>query len=154
MKPQFSKMGTHQRVWFTFHRAGEEEVVNQFINRPVAKLSVLFSGFGSPENRRHRRARIKWPVVMTTSNGLVDGQTQNVSLGGAFIRCPAKPDLEDNFRLVMSTKDRLVLVNAEIVWSNGRKSEGKSSYHEMGVRFTKLSGNDRTFLSTVISSHT
>ncbi|MDH3952514.1 MAG: PilZ domain-containing protein, partial [Deltaproteobacteria bacterium] len=94
-------------------------MVKQFINRPVAKLAVLFSGFGSPENRRHARARIKWPVVMTTSNGLIDGQTHNVSLGGAFIRCPEKPDLEDNFRLVMSTKDRLVLVNAEIVWSNG-----------------------------------
>ncbi|MBW2625422.1 MAG: PilZ domain-containing protein, partial [Deltaproteobacteria bacterium] len=105
-------------------------------------------------NRRHHRARIKWPVVMTTSNGLVDGQTQNVSLGGAFIRCPQKPDLDDNFRLVMSTKDRLVLVNAEIVWSNGRKSEGKSAYHEMGIRFTKISGNDRTFLSGVISNHT
>ena len=129
-------------------------MVKQFINRPVAKLAVLFSGFGSPENRRHARARIKWPVVMTTSNGLVDGQTHNVSLGGAFIRCPEKPDLEDNFRLVMSTKDRLVLVNAEIVWSNGRKSEGKSAYHEMGIRFTKISGNDRTFLSGVISNHT
>ena len=129
-------------------------MVKQLINRPVAKLAVLFSGFGSPENRRHHRARIKWPVVMTTSNGLADGQTQNVSLGGAFIRCPEKPDLEDNFRLVMSTKDRLVLVNAEIVWSNGRKSEGKSAYHEMGIRFTKISGNDRTFLSGVISNHT
>ena len=93
-------------------------------------------------------------MVMTTSNGLVDGQTHNVSLGGAFIRCQEKPDLEDNFRLVMSTKDRLVLVNAEIVWSNGRKSEGKSAYHEMGIRFTKISGNDRTFLSGVISNHT
>ena len=124
------------------------------MSRPVARLSVLFSGFGSPENRRHRRARIKWPVVMTTSDGLVDGHTQNVSLGGAFIRCQQEPDVEDNFRLVMSTKDRLVLVNAEIVWSNGRKSEGKSAYHEMGVRFTKLSGNDRTFLSGVISNHT
>ena len=129
-------------------------MVKQFINRPVAKLAVLFSGFGSPENRRHARARIKWPVVMTTSNGLVDGQTHNVSLGGAFIRCPEKPDLEDNFRLVMSTKDRLVLVNAEIVWSNGRKSEGKSAYHEMGIRFTKISSNDRSFLSGVISNHT
>ncbi|MGD8254921.1 MAG: PilZ domain-containing protein [Syntrophobacterales bacterium] len=129
-------------------------MVKQLMNRPVARLSVLFSGFGSPENRRHRRARIKWPVVMTTSDGLVDGHTQNVSLGGAFIRCQQEPDVEDNFRLVMSTKDRLVLVNAEIVWSNGRKSEGKSAYHEMGVRFTKLSGNDRTFLNGVISHHT
>ena len=129
-------------------------MVKQFIHRPVAKLSVLLSGFGSQENRRHRRVKIKWPVVMTTSNGLADGQTQNVSLGGAFIRCQEKINLEDRFRLVMTTKDRLILVNAEVVWSNGHKSEGKSAYHLMGVRFTNISGNDRTFLSGVISSHT
>ena len=91
---------------------------------------------------------------MTTSSGLADGRTQNISLGGAFIRCPQTVKLEENFRLVMTTKDRLILVNAEVVWSNGRKSEGKSTHHEMGVRFTKLSSNDRSFLSGVISKHT
>ena len=91
---------------------------------------------------------------MTTSNGLADGQTQNVSLGGAFIRCQQEANLEDRFRLVMTTKDRLILVNAEVVWSNGQKSESKTAFHEMGVRFTNISGNDRTFLSGVISSHT
>ena len=132
----------------------ELEMVKQIIHKPVSKLAVLLSGFGSRENRRHRRVKIKWPVVMTTISGLVDGRTHNVSLGGAFIRCPQKPTLEDNFRLVMTTKDRLILVNAEVVWSNGHKSEGKSTHHEMGVRFTKLSSNDRTFLSGVISKHT
>ena len=97
---------------------------------------------------------MKWPVVMTTSEGLVDGRTQNISLGGAFIRCAVKPVLEENFRLVMTTKDRLILVNAEVIWSNGHKSEGKTTHHEMGVRFTKLSSNDRSFLSGVISKHT
>jgi hypothetical protein len=60
-------------------------VVKQFIYGPVTKLVVLISGFGSKENRRHRRARIKWPVVMTTPDGLIDGQTQNLSLGGGCI---------------------------------------------------------------------
>lgn len=129
-------------------------MIKQLIGRPITKLSLLLSGFGFEENRRHRRVRIKWPVVMTTSNGLVDGQTQNISLGGAFIRCPEKPNLKDKFRLVMTTKDRLVLVNAQVVWSNGHKAEGKSSHHDMGVRFTNISGNDRTFLSGVISNHT
>ena len=146
MKPQF--LSTR------FTEVGNREVVKQLIHRPVAKLSLLLSGFGSQENRQHRRVKIKWPVVMTTSNGLVDGKTQNVSLGGAFIRRLEKINLEDHFRLVMTTKDRLILVNAEVIWSNGRKSEGKSAYREIGVRFTNISGNDRTFLSGVISNHT
>lgn len=129
-------------------------MVKQIIHKPVSKLAVLLSGFGSRDNRRHRRVKVKWPVVMTTNSGLADGRTHNVSLGGAFIRCSEKPKLEENFRLVMTTKDRLILVNAEVVWSNGHKSEGKSTHHEMGVRFTKLSSNDRTFLNGVISKHT
>ena len=129
-------------------------MVKQIIHKPVSKLAVLLSGFGSRDNRRHRRVKVKWPVVMTTNSGLADGRTHNVSLGGAFIRCSEKPKLEENFRLVMTTKDRLILVNAEVVWSNGHKSEGKSTHHEMGVRFTKLSSNDRSFLSGVISKHT
>ena len=129
-------------------------MVKQIIHKPVSKLAVLLSGFGSRDNRRHRRVKVKWPVVMTTNSGLADGRTHNVSLGGAFIRCSEKPKLEENFRLVMTTKDRLILVNAEVVWSNGHKSEGKSTNHEMGVRFTKLSSNDRTFLNGVISKNT
>ena len=129
-------------------------MVKQIIHKPVSKLAVLLSGFGSRDNRRHRRVKVKWPVVMTTNSGLADGRTHNVSLGGAFIRCSEKPKLEENFRLVMTTKDRLILVNAEVVWSNGHKSEGKSTHHEMGVRFTKLSSNDRTFLNGVISKNT
>ncbi|MCG6917038.1 MAG: PilZ domain-containing protein [Deltaproteobacteria bacterium] len=129
-------------------------MVKHIIHKPVIRLAVLLTGLGSHENRRHRRIKIKWPVVMTTTSGLADGRTHNISLGGAFIRCTEKPVLEDNFRLVMTTKDRLILVNAEVVWSNGHKSEGKSTHHEMGVRFTKLSSNDRTFLSSVISKHT
>jgi len=87
---------------------------------------------------------------MTSDSGLIDGRTQNVSLGGAFIRCAQKPDLENNFRLVMTTKDRLILVNAEVVWTNGHRSDGRSNQHGMGVRFTKISGNDRTFLNSAI----
>lgn len=129
-------------------------MVKQFIYGPVTKLVVLISGFGSKENRRHRRARIKWPVVMTTPEGLIDGQTQNLSLGGAFVRCPKVPNLENSFRLVLTSKDRLILVNAEVVWSNGSKSSGKPTSHAMGIRFTKISSDDRTFLRGVISSRT
>ncbi len=127
-------------------------MVKQLIHGPITKLTLLISGLGSKENRRHPRARIKWPVVMNTPNGLVDGRTKNLSLGGAFVRCPDMPHLEDNFRLVLTAKERLILVNAEVVWSDGNRSNGKSSFQGMGIRFTKISINDRAFLSGVISA--
>jgi hypothetical protein len=123
-------------------------VIKQFIPGPVTRLAVLISGIGYKENRRYTRARIKWPVVMTTPNGLVDGRTQNLSLGGAFIQCREIPDLQENFRLVISARERLILVNAEVIWSNG-----ESTSYRMGIRFTKISSDDRIFLSGVISAH-
>ena len=106
------------------------------------------------ENRQYPRAKIKWPVVMTTPDGLVDGQTQNLSLGGAFVRCREIPDLQNNFRMVITARERLILVNAEVIWSYGSQADGKSTAHGMGIRFTNMSSNDRTFLRSVISSHT
>ncbi len=129
-------------------------MVKQLIHGPITKLSVFINGFYSKENRRHPRAKIKWPVVMTTPNGLVDGQTQNLSLGGAFVRCREIPDLQSGFRLVMTAKERLILVNAEVIWSNGSRSSAKSTSHGLGIRFTYISSNDRSFLRGVIASHT
>jgi hypothetical protein len=91
---------------------------------------------------------------MTSSTGLVDGQTQNISLGGAFVRCRETPDLQENFRMVMTAKERLILVNAEVIWSNESESNDKSTFLGIGVRFTHISSNDRTFLRSVISSYT
>ncbi len=123
-------------------------MIRQFIPGPVTRLALLISGLGYKENRRYTRARIKWPVVMTTPDGLVDGQTQNLSLGGAFIHCREIPDLQKNFRVVISAKERLILVNAEVIWSNG-----ESTSYRIGIRFTNISSNDRIFLSGVISAH-
>ena len=128
-------------------------MVRQLFQWPIAKLAVLISGSGYKENRRHRRAKMKCLAVMTTPNGLVDGQTRNLSLGGALVCCAEIPDLEDSFRLVLTTKERLILVNAELVWSNGDGSTGRSTSHGIGIRFTKISSDDRIFLSSVISSH-
>ena len=129
-------------------------MLRQLIHGPVSRLAVLISGIGSEENRRYPRAKIKWPVVMTSSAGLLDGQTLNISLGGALVRCRKIPDLQDNFRMVMTAKERLILVNAEVIWLNESESNDKSTFHGIGVRFTHISSNDRTFLRSVISSHT
>ena len=50
----------------------------------------------SIDNRRHQRARVKWPVVIQTPTGLVDGKAENLSLSGAFIRLPSQLECNHN----------------------------------------------------------
>jgi len=56
------------------------------------------------DNRRHSRARVRWPVVIQTSSGLVNGKTENLSLGGAFIRLSNQLNTDNNLPLVLELK--------------------------------------------------
>ena len=127
--------------------------VKQRIHRPVTRLARMINGFNTEENRRYPRAKVKWPIVMAADDRLVDGRTQNLSLGGAFIRCSELPTPDSEFRLVITTKDRLIPATAELVWSDVSHSQDKSVVHGMGVRFTRISNDDRSFLRGVLRDH-
>jgi len=103
------------------------------------------------ENRRNSRAEIKCPIVILASSTLIDGETLNLSLGGALIRCSEQPNPDHHFRMVIeSSKGRFVLVKAERIWSNTYNSNDKTVFREMGVRFLKVF-DDRKLLFNVIS---
>jgi len=45
------------------------------------------------ESRKHPRAKVVWPVIMENSRNIISGETQDISAGGAYMRCrkPLKP---------------------------------------------------------------
>ena len=106
----------------------------------------------SPEERRHYpRSGIKLPVVMIAGEGLVDGEIQDISLGGAFIRCPTMPNPKDNFHMVITSKGRLISIIAEVVWSGGHKFNSEASSSGIGVRFRRLFHGDRRFIANMVA---
>jgi hypothetical protein len=88
-----------------------------------------------------------------TPNGLIDGRTQNLSIGGAFVSCPAQPNNNHGFRMVLTAKGRLILVNAQVIWPEILNTAGLAKPGGMGVRFTGILINDRQFLSHEIAKH-
>jgi hypothetical protein len=105
----------------------------------------------NPQERRHyQRAGIKLPVVVIAGDGLVDGEIQDISLGGAFIRCSAMPNPQDNFHMVITAKGRLISTIAEVVWSSGYKFKSKTALSGIGVRFRRLLHSDRRFLANLV----
>ena len=135
-------------------------VVGFLLGPTVLALSILswllietFRG-SSQEKRRYYRAEVSWPVVVFTPNGPVAGVTQNLSLGGALVRCPDVPEMENVFRLVIRPAARQVLqVNAERVWSGTLVSEDFMP-KEMGVSFQFAANDeDRLLIGKAISKH-
>ena len=105
------------------------------------------------DNRRHPRAKIKCPVVMSVSNILIDGETKNLSLGGAFIKCSEQPRPGHVFRMTIEpSKGRLFLVSAEVVWSDSHKVRDKTVLRGLGVRFLDIL-DGRQFLRNEIEKH-
>ena len=106
------------------------------------------------ENRRHTRARIKWPVVIQTPTGLIDGTTVNLSLRGAFIRLSRQLSSSDEIPLVLNVKGRFIPCSAQIVWSDERNLSDQRKFLGIGVRFTRMMLHDREFLHGEISNRT
>ena len=105
------------------------------------------------DNRRHSRARVRWPVVIQTPTGLVDGKTEDLSLGGAFIRLSKELHSKHNLPLVLDVRGRLLPCNAQIVWSDERNLSDQRKFLGIGVRFTRMMLHDREFLFREISNH-
>ena len=98
------------------------------------------------ENRRHTRASIKWPVVIQTPTGLIDGTTVNLSLSGAFIRLSNELNSNYNLPIVLNAKGRFIQCTAQVVWSDDRNLSDQRKSLGIGVRFTRLMPHDREFL--------
>ena len=88
------------------------------------------------ENRQHPRMPITLPARMVTSLGVMDGETENVSLHGAFIRC--QKQLEPGERLIVIVKlpsNQSFNSYAEVVWSRVPRPNDEGTSPSMGVKF-------------------
>jgi hypothetical protein len=105
------------------------------------------------ERRYYPRTKIRLPVVRMAGDDLVDGEIEDLSLGGAFIRCGVMPNVMDNFHMVISAKGRLIPITGEMVWSDVHTFNSKTELRGMGIRFRQILTGDRQFLRDVIAKH-
>ena len=54
----------------------------------------------SQERRRYPRARARWPVTIETTQGVINTETHDISLDGAFIRCLDPSGLDEVFKMI------------------------------------------------------
>ena len=108
------------------------------------------------ERRLHPRILINWPVVVRSSHdSSIEGETRDLSLDGVFIRCLELPAFGDDLQIILKPSERQsIMVSGEKVWSGNINIDGKQTYSGMGIRITKISSEDRQFISTLIEKET
>jgi hypothetical protein len=98
------------------------------------------------------------PAQMETSEGQIEVQLKDISLGGAFVVCQNPLPLNEQFSLIINASSQgPFALNSEVVWSNINVPEDKVINRGMGIRFMirfiKNTDADRQRLNQVIMEH-
>ena len=103
----------------------------------------------SAERRAFPRAKFKWPVVVKSSERSLEGVTLNVGPDGVFIGCKKPLKLNEVIEMTISIpkSEHVIKAKGEVVWSNIYGPDDEISPRGMGVKFTKISGEDRKFIA-------
>ncbi|MDH3556785.1 MAG: PilZ domain-containing protein [Deltaproteobacteria bacterium] len=103
----------------------------------------------SQERRIYPRAKMKWPVIVKTDEGSMDGVTSDVTPNGVFIHCQKPLRLNMVFEMAISipNSEHSITAKAEVVWSNRWGPDDEISPRGMGVRFVKISSEARKFIA-------
>ena len=108
-----------------------------------------------PDRRKHPRAELICPVIMQTKRTVISGETQNISAGGALIRCRKRirPNEVINMFISVSLQSPRVSVSAKVIRSSISYSANEAGPYDMGVEFRAVSGQDQELISTKIAEH-
>ena len=87
------------------------------------------------EKRIYPRTEVNWSVSGITNSGMMQGETQNISLNGAFICCEKVLRPNDVLLLTVNGPSGPMQVIARVVWSNLRACDAKASTSGIGVKF-------------------
>ena len=100
------------------------------------------------DRRKHQRAKVVWPVIMENNRNIISGETQDISAGGAYIRCrtPLKP-VEVSMYVSVSFLSPRIRGIAEVVRSDVLGSASGFEYYGIGVRFIAISNEVRELIS-------
>jgi c-di-GMP-binding flagellar brake protein YcgR len=100
------------------------------------------------DRRKHQRAKAVWPVIMENNRNIISGETQDISAGGAYIRCrtPLKP-VEVSMYVSVSFLSPRIRAMAEVVRSDVLGSANGVEYYGIAVRFVAISNEARELIS-------
>ena len=107
------------------------------------------------EKRNYVRAEVGYPVMVKSSRGLMVGQVKDISPGGAFICCqwPSEPGTVLKMTIRFSPMSPPLKAKGKVIRSHIYCLDDETRCHGMSVGFTKISDDDRRFISSLISGY-
>jgi Tfp pilus assembly protein PilZ len=92
------------------------------------------------ERRMYPRLRVRWAVSIQAADGLRQGEMEDISLGGAFIRCDKPPRPNEKVLLTYKDHSHNIKVLAQVAWTNQTSRGIGDKPTGMGVQFLQFLG--------------
>jgi hypothetical protein len=99
------------------------------------------------------RANLRWQVNAVTPKGPLDGVTKNINTRGAYVCCARPLRLNEVFHMSINSPEKSLNVKAEVVWSNIHGPDDEINPRGMGVRFLKISSQDRKLIAKEVNQY-
>jgi Tfp pilus assembly protein PilZ len=96
------------------------------------------------ERRKHPRIPVRQAVSIKAAKGLKRGEMEDISLGGAFIRCEKPPRPNEKVLLNYIDHSKKMQVVAQVVWTNHESEGSRGKPAGIGVKFLQFLNNQRT----------
>jgi hypothetical protein len=104
------------------------------------------------ERRQSPRISVNWPITIITSQGMIEGESRNITPSGVFIHCKKKLPEDEVYQLIIKLPNgKQIIVKGQMMWSNLNGREDAGALVDMGFSFIKMSDQDQKVLRTVIS---
>ena len=99
------------------------------------------------------KANLRWQVNALTPEGPLEGVTKDISTKGAYVCCARPLRLNEVFHMSINSPEKSLNVKAEVVWSNIYGPDDEISPRGMGVRFLKISSQDRKLIAKEVNQY-
>ena len=97
------------------------------------------------ELRMDQRFQVRWPIHILAADGARIGETEDISLGGAFIRCEKPPPPDQKILLTFENhSSTMQFVLARVAWTNLESRGSSDKPVGMGVQFMQFLSTPRS----------
>lgn len=87
------------------------------------------------EKRIHARMKARWPVTIMTDQGLVQGETANLSATGAYVKCRGKFREKDVYWMLIGFDKQSTVINGKALWLDRDAGAETGQVTGLGVQF-------------------
>ena len=95
------------------------------------------------ELRERAKAKARNPVMILTSQSMIQGQARRITETGIFLTCKEKLPRNETYTMAIRLSEKeSVVVKGELLWSNRDNFRKDNSLPDMGISFIRVLDED------------